>query len=265
MTRLIDALSDAGQRWTAWSGAEASEAMRVCVTHFDNVREGLRAYVAYSFIASKRDTETLRASVSDSEVAGVVPKVRGVGFISGSSYSRTIKRDLLACGLLNYSREDRANAVVPTVYTFPMLERLLGITTNESAQRSNELGVSVTHSAFGASTHENEQRVVQNHIPAIQTRSAESCIDIQTSRARGSEVEKPCLERGTLYNSAPSLSWQPIYPPETCPYCGAGGTVWATRDGVDYAACKNCGQTKTLAEWRADGYAILKASPDIPF
>lgn len=272
MSRLIDALSEAGQRWTAWSGAEAAEAMRVCMTYFENVREGLRAFVAYSFIASKRDPDTLRASVSDTEAAGVVPKVRGSGFLTRSAFQRSIKRDLRACGLLDYKDAPKNSRVGRecTEYEFPMLEKLLDRLKAEKAQAIKSGicslgGENVIHTTTPQPTNDySPGRVSKSYTDGCGV-CEQLNTDSRISRKENSEVREPCLEEGSLYNPATSPSWQPFDQSKTCPYCGAVGAVWMTRDGIDYAGCPTCKQVKTLAEWVADEYAKLASSPDIPF
>lgn len=272
MSRLIDALSDAGQRWTAWSGAEAAEAMRVCMTYFEDVREGMRAYVAYSFIASKRDPETLRASVSDSEVAGVVPKVRGSGFLTRSAFQRSIKRDLRACGLLDYKEAPKNSRIGRecTEYEFPMFLKLLDKLKLEKAQAIKDgicsLGdENLIHTSTPQNTNDYSPGHVSNSYIASDGVCEEPCAGIHTSRAENLEVKNTHIEEGGIHNSAPSLSWQPFDPPETCPYCRAVGTMWTTRDGVDYVACQSCGQVETLEEWNRFKYQSLLSSPDIQF
>ena len=273
MSRLIDALSDAGQRWTAWSGAEAAEAMRVCMTYFENVREGLMAFVAYSFIASKRDPDTLRASVSDTEAAGVVPKVRGSGFLTRSAFQRSIKRDLRACGLLDYKDEPKNSRAGRecTEYEFPMLEKLLDRLKAEKAQAIKSGGYSlggenVIHTTTPQPTKDYSHAQVNNLYIDTGGVCEQPFADIHTSRAEKLEVKNACIEEGIIDNPASLPKWQPYNHTETCPYCGArGSTGWATIDGTDYVRCSSCGAQNPLEQWSADEYAKLLSLPDISF
>ena len=273
MSRLIDALSDAGQRWTAWSGAEAAEAMRVCMTYFENVREGLRAFVAYSFIASKRDPDTLHASVSDTEAAGVVPKVRGSGFLARSAFQRSIKRDLRACGLLDYKdapKNSRAGREC-TEYEFPMLEKLIDRLKAEKAQAIKSGGYSlggenIIHTTTPQPTNNYSHAQVNNLYIDTGGVCEQPFADIHTSRTEKLEVKNACIEEGIINNPASLPKWQPYNPPETCPYCGAhGSTGWAMVGGVDYVYCSACGTQKLMADWENAKYSALQAAPDIPF
>lgn len=268
MSRLIDALSEAGQRWTALSGVEVDEMQRVILAYCGrDFKKAYRMRAAYEFIASKRDAETLNASVSDGEVSARIPKERGTGFISGSNYSRTIKRDLLACGLLDASTDRRSDATAPTVYSFPMLERLLCVGANESAQHSNAEAGDLTHSEQCTSIYGNEQCVVHSAYTEANNSCVQASADIHTSRNEEFQEGKSYgLEKGGLYNPASLPKWQPYNHTETCPYCGTrGSTGWATIDGTDYVRCSSCGAQNPLEQWSADEYAKLLSLPDIPF
>lgn len=268
VSRLIDALSDEGERWTAISGAELDEMQRVILAYCGrDFKKAYRMRAAYEFIASKRDAETLNASVSDGEVSARIPKERGIGFISGSNYSRTIKRDLLACGLLEASTDRKSEATAPTVYSFLMLKRLLCIGMNRSAQRSNEDVNPLTHSEQCISIYENAQCVVHNEYAEANNSCAQASTEIHTSRKGEFEERKTSsLERGASNNPVSAVSWTPFNPPESCPYCGAyGSTAWATVEGVDLVRCEACDTEKQLSEFEQDRYLSLKNSPDILF
>lgn len=268
MSRLIDALSEAGQRWTAWCGAELDEMQRVILAYCGrDFKKAYRMRAAYEFIASKRDAETLKASVSDGEVAARIPKERGTGFISGSNYSRTIKRDLLACGLLDYRTEKRAEATAPTVYSFPLLERLLCIDMNEYAQRSNAEAGDLTNNASCVSIHENEQRVVHSAYTEANNSCAQASTNIHTSRSEELQEGKTySIEKGASNYPVSAACWTPYNPPETCPYCGSrGSTGWATIGGVDFVRCSACDTQKPLIDWEAEKYSALQDAPDISF
>lgn len=268
MSRLIDSLSGIGQRWTAVCGLELDEVQRVILAYCGrDFKKAYRMRSAYELIASKRDAETLNASVSDNEVAARIPKERGDGFISGSNYSRTIKRDLLACGLLNASTDRRAEATAPTVYSFPMLERLLCIGANESAQHSNAEAGDLTHSEQCTSIYGNEQCVVHSAYTEANNSCVQASADIHTSRNEEFQESKSYgLEKGGLYNPVSLPKWTPYDNGEECPFCGArGSTGWAVIGGVDYVHCSACGAKKLMTDWENAKYSVLQAVPDIPF
>lgn len=268
VSRLIDAITEAGERWTAISGAELDEMQRSILAYCGrDFKKAYRMRAAYEFIASKRDAETLKASVSDGEVSARIPKERGTGFISGSNYSRTIKRDLLACGLLDVSTDRRAEATAPTVYSFPMLERLLCIDASEYAQRSNAEAGDLTHSEQCISIYENEQRVVHSAYTEANNSYAQASTNIHTSRSEELQEGKTySIEKGASNYPVSAACWTPYNPPETCPYCGAhGSTGWAMVGGVDYVYCSACGTQKLMADWEAAKYSALQAAPDISF
>lgn len=270
MSRLIDAIASEGERWTAISGAEVREAVRVCFTCADNPSRAGQCLAAYFLIASKRDADTLQASVSDSEAAAAVPKIRGAGFVSSDTFRKQIKPLLFSFGLVSYDAGNLGkDGKTPTLYGFPMLETLLGF-SSEGGQLTNDLsareGANLNPPTGGQSTNNLSTPMRTNHIRANPPTVDKPRTTYPTSRVRRTDKEDMQLGIGNSNNPILSVSWQPSDPPETCPYCGArGSTGWATIGGVDYIRCTACDTAKPMSEWRADEYGALLAAPDITF
>lgn len=127
MPSVTESLAERGMGWSAMSPAEAAEASRVCSTCADTAGRAMQAMAAYFYIASLRMNGTAVASVTDAEAASAVPRLRGSGSIKADAYRKQVKPLLVAWGLVSCTRpEQTGNGRRPTLYGFPMLERLLG-------------------------------------------------------------------------------------------------------------------------------------------
>ena len=270
MSRLIDAIASEGERWTAISGAEVREAVRVCFTCADNPSRAGQCLAAYFLIASKRDADTLKASVSDSEAAAAVPKIRGAGFVSSDTFRKQIKPLLFSFGLVSYDAGNLGkDGKTPTLYGFPMLETLLGF-SSEGGQLTNDLsaheGANLNPPTGGQNTNNLSTPMRTNHIQANPPTVDKPRTTCPPSRGRCAEKEDLQQGIGNSNNPILSVSWQPSDPPETCPYCGArGSTGWAVIGGVDYVHCSACGAQKLMTDWENAKYSALQAAPDISF
>lgn len=237
MSRLIDNIAAIGECWTAMSGLEVSEAIRVCYSCFDDQKEAGRALAAYMYIASKRNSETLKASVSDGEIASILPKLRGSGFLSANGYRKQIKEKLKAFGLLDYSTVKRniEGGRLPTEYAFPMLETLLekhekegstkGITTNDySDTQGNNLYINSSH----------PRELSRTIIPP--SRDIDISRDEQRASKRGNQGNK----------QAQVVRW--VKSNKFCHYCGSYDTE-INNDGT-IIRCLSCGTKETMKEWK---------------
>lgn len=112
--------------WTALCGTEVAEAIRICHTCADTPGRACQATAAYFFIVSHRSNITSTAKVTDAEVASVIPKTRGDGFLGADAYRKQIKSLLVGWGLVSCSLQSpTGNGRLPTLYGFPMFEKLL--------------------------------------------------------------------------------------------------------------------------------------------
>lgn len=270
MSRLIDAIASEGERWTAVCGLEVREAVRVCFTCADNPSRAGQCLAAYLLIASKRDAETLQASVSDGEAASAVPKIRGAGFVSSDTFRKQIKPLLFSFGLVSYDAGNLGkDGKTPTLYGFPMLETLLGF-SGEGGQIANDLSAddkaNLNPPTGGQSTNDLSTPMRTNHIQASPPTVDKPRTTCPTSRVRRADKEDMQLGIGNNNNPVSVACWTPYNPPETCPYCGAyGSTGWAMVGGVDYVYCSACDAQKLMTDWENAKYSALQASPDIPF
>lgn len=127
---LFDSLSAAGEHWTAWSGEESKLATNLALNHTQDAKKALQMTAGYGFLASRRDSETMSATVSDKEAAKAIPRLNGKkgGAIAADTYRKGVKLDLKACGLVDFNTDPGERK--PTRYTFPaIVERLKALGT----------------------------------------------------------------------------------------------------------------------------------------
>ena len=126
MPSITDSLADRGMGWAALSGVEVAEAARVCHACADTPGVAYQALAAYLYVVSHRSNVTATSAVTDSDVASVVPKTRGSGHVGPDAYRKRIKPLLVAWGLVSCSMQrPTGKGRQPTVYGFPMFEKLL--------------------------------------------------------------------------------------------------------------------------------------------
>ena len=126
MPSITDSLTERGIGWAALSCLEVGEAVRVCHTCADSPARAFQTLAAYLYIASLRYNTTATASVTDSSVASVIPKLRGDGYLKGDAYRKQIKPLLVAWGLVSCAaQKPNGKGRQATLYGFPMLEKLM--------------------------------------------------------------------------------------------------------------------------------------------
>lgn len=126
---MTDRIRDADMGWSALCPLEARVASYVCWNRAASPAEAAQAMAAYFFLASCRMNSEGTATVPDKEVAEVVPKLRGAGYLTPSGYCKGVKRRLREWGLVSYqdAPQNGRRGREPTVYGFPMLDEHLGI------------------------------------------------------------------------------------------------------------------------------------------
>ena len=126
MPSVTDSLTERGIGWAALSCVEVSEAARVCQACADTPGAAYQALAAYLYIVSHRSNVTFTSMVTDSDVASAVPKTRGAGHVGSDAYRKRIKPLLVSWGLVSCSSQrPTGKGRQPTVYGFPMLEKIL--------------------------------------------------------------------------------------------------------------------------------------------
>ncbi len=250
---LIDALKARKIFWSALSGVEASLAIRICFEYCDG-KFGKMAQMlsAYIYIASKRDNAKMTASVTDSEVAANVPRIRRAKkgaadqrFVGADAYRKGAKNDLRACGLVDFESSDpkRAGQLL-TVYTFPALAKELSLNVRQNGEDAAVSG------GFAASANSGSAGTTpalvpgsSEQIPRITPTASEhlqgftpTSIDTKVTGNMGS------IEDRNSPNSDFILKWSGV----RCPDCGSADIC---QDDPIYWTCNACG-------WRfdADGY-----------
>lgn len=123
-----------------------------------------QAFQAYMFLASRRDSERLTATVSNTEAAAHVLRNDG-GTIKESSYRRYTKNDLRRCGLVDFTR-GKGGREAATVYTFPAFMELYGLVDNpwitnpETHTPCTGQPVQNTHDLYGLTSTKHAQNVL---------------------------------------------------------------------------------------------------------
>ena len=122
---LTSRIAKAGYGWTALSLAEVSEAARVCSSCADTPAQAFQILAAYFAVASARSNADSNASISDSEAAQAVPRIRGRGCVSADQFRKSIRPTMEAWGLVRCSKHATSlRGRPPTSYEFPIVEKL---------------------------------------------------------------------------------------------------------------------------------------------
>lgn len=149
MASIIERLAEKGIGWAALSCVEVEEAVRVCHSCADTPGRAFQALSAYLFVASLRSTATATARATDAYVASMIPKTRGEGNLGADAYRKQVKPLLVAWGLLSCSlQQSTGNGRKPTVYGFPMFEKLLAGIEPTGQDASGESGCTPLDAPF---------------------------------------------------------------------------------------------------------------------
>ena len=241
---LIDRLRASKQYWTAWCGLEAALAVRICQIYCNgNWGKLAQMLSAYMYVASKRDNVTMTASVVDAEVAKVVPRLRKAkggsanpDSVGADAYRKGAKRDLQACGLLNFEiRPYNRASTAPTVYTFPALDTELSrqaMPLEDDMGDSRDSGTHVYSDTCGAipavtPVHAEQVPAVTPTLPEQIPGVTPTSLDNRLDRNIGS------IEKG---NSVPDdfTTWLAGL---KCPSCGSNDI---REKYVNYWTCNSC-------------------------
>ncbi len=241
---LIDRLRAGKQYWSAWSGLEASLAVRVCQVYCDgNWGKMSQMLSAYMYVASKRDNGKTTASVVDSEVAKVVPRLRKAkggsanpDSIGADAYRKGAKRDLQACGLLGFEVKpcNRASTA-PTVYTFPALETEISrqeALREDSADDSRDFGIRAYSGTGG--TNPAVTPVHADQIPVVTPVLPEQFPGVTpTSLGKREDRDMVSIENRNSVSDDFTLQRQGT----ACPHCGSHDVH---EEDIGYWTCNLC-------------------------
>lgn len=251
---LIDALKERKAFWSALSGVEASLVIRICSVYCDgNHGKMVQMLSAYMYIASKRDNAKMTASVTDSEVAENVPRIRKAKkgaadqrFVGADAYRKGAKNDLRACGLVDFENSvSKKTGQLPTVYSFPAFEKELSLNVGQNGEDA------AVSEGFAASANSDSAGTT----PAIIPSSSEQIPYITPTASEQlpgftptSIDTKVTGNIGSIENrNNPNSDFILKGPSTRCPFCGSTNTH---RVDPDHWACNACSY-----RFDADGYA----------
>lgn len=259
MTFLIDSLKEVRELWTAFSGEESKMVNHIASQYAPTETKLFQMVAAYCFIATKRDPETLTASVSDSEIAKAIPKFKRAtgheGSISRDGYRKGIKPLLKECGLLAFNTEPGNRE--STIYTFPALESRLQEMKSDlerCGKTVQELSAPMKGVDSGCYPHPCGEAVQElsapmrtkdeSKIPTVWT-SLEETFPLQEEE--GNSKELLSMENGR--DSIPvDSNWKRATRSEICPRCNSTEILENQVSGWKYR-CKKCGYENYTDAW----------------
>lgn len=230
--------------YTLISSLEASKVASVCSYIEDRKKIG-QVLAAYWLIATRRDRDTLKASVSDSEIAKDIPRIREgengkKAGISAESYRKTVKPVLKRLGLVWFEEGRRLakGGTLPTVYTFPRLKEWNAKSGEPNQPSEGEhRDENASWKPNQANTNAYSEAKPNKQVDLAGSQTKQTSANGWTSRRKEYQEEKSTsTERGNKFIPLEG---------EACPKCNGEDIA---RTGSDWV-CRSCGRRASEENW----------------